>query len=71
MNYKTITVSSLTYAMKLKKLLSKGGIISKLIKVEDKEGMIGCLHGVRISNADLLRAIVIMRQNDVEYSIYE
>lgn len=57
--------------MKLKKLLSKGGIISKLIKVEDKEGIMGCLHGVRISNSDLLRAIVIMRQNDVEYSIYE
>lgn len=71
MNYITITVGSVTYAIKLKKLLSRGGIESRLVKVEDKNGIGGCLHGVTISKPDFLGAVVILKENGLDYSIYE
>ena len=71
MNNITVTVSSVTYAIKLKKVLSRGGIQSRLVKVEDKKGMLGCLNGVTISKNDFLAAVVIMKENGIAYSIYE
>jgi len=67
----TVTVGSVTYALKLKKLLNRGGIEARLIKVEDKNGLLGCLHGVRLKEADFLDAVVIMRENNISYSVYE
>ena len=71
LNNITVTVSSVTYAIKLKKLLSRGGIQSKLVKVEDKEGKSGCLNGVTINNSDFLSAVVIMKENKIDYTIYD
>ena len=71
MNYITIYVDSVTYAIKLKKLLSRNGIESRLIKVEDKKGLSGCLHGVTINRSNFLNAVVIMKENNIDYTIYE
>lgn len=71
MNNITVTVGSVTYAIKLKKMLSRVGIQSKLIKIEDEKGIIGCMHGVSIGEEDYLSAVKIMRENGVRYSIYK
>jgi hypothetical protein len=71
LNNITVTVSSVTYAIKLKKLLARGGIQSNLVKLEDKKGKLGCINGVRISQNDLFASIVIMKKNGIDYSIYE
>lgn len=71
MNNIIVTVGAVTYAIKLRKLLSRGGIQSKLVKVEDVEGRLGCIHGVELRKTDLLSAVVIMKENRIEYSVYE
>ena len=70
LNTTTITVGSVTYAIKLRKLFAREGIESELIKVTVKrEG--GCTHAVRINRSDLFRAVVIMREKGIEYSVFE
>ena len=65
MNNIIITVDSVTYAIKLKKMLSRQGIQSNLVKIEDKQGIIGCMHGVKISEKDFLSAVLIMKENGI------
>ena len=65
----TVTIGSVTYAIKLRKLFMRAGIESKLVKVAgEKSG--GCTHGVEIDESDFYRAVVIMRENGIEYSVY-
>ena len=71
MNNIIVTVGTVTYAIKLKKLLSRKGIQSKLVKIEDPKGIIGCIHGVELKEIDLFSAVVIMRENKINYSIQE
>ena len=66
----TINVGSVTYAIKLRKLLTREGIESELIKIADRNKQ-GCTHGVRIKSSDLFRAVVIMREKGIEYSVVE
>ena len=70
MKNSTITVGSITYAIKLRKLLLREGVESELVKMADKKSN-GCTHGVKISSSDLFRAVVIMREKGIEYSIIE
>lgn len=71
MNNITVTVGAVTYAIKLKKLLSREGIQSKLVKVEDVKGGLGCIHGVQLKQNDFLRAVIIMKKNNIEYTVYQ
>lgn len=64
-----ITFGSVTYAMKAKKILTKAGITSSLIKVGD-ELLRGCTHGIEISNASFLDAIAALRNAGIDYSVY-
>lgn len=70
MNKITVTVGSVTYAIKLRRLLQKSGINARQVKVDNTKNESGCRHGVEISEADLYPAIIIMKNNDIEYSIY-
>ena len=69
MNKITVILGGVTYAMKLKKLLLREGISSKPIKLSDAEAYKGCVYGVEIDRTDFLRAVVIMKQNGIEYSV--
>ncbi len=71
MNKTIITVGSVTYALKLRKLLIRDGIGSKLIKVDNTMTNTGCIHGVEILTIDFYRAVVIMRENGIDYSVYK
>ena len=64
----TITVGSITYAIKLRKLLAKEGIEARHVKVDNTDSGAGCSHGVEINEDDLYRAVYIMRDNQIEYS---
>ena len=66
----TITVGSVTYAIKLRKLFAREGIESELVKLSGK-GERGCTHGVKIDGNDLFRAVVKMREKGIEYSTFE
>lgn len=66
----TITVGQISYAIKLKKLLKREGIFARQIKVDNTDDNKGCSHGVEISEEDFLRSVVIMRENNIEYKIY-
>lgn len=70
MNKTTITVGGVTYAIKLRKLLSRAGIESELVKVSDKEKQ-GCTHGVKINRTDYFSAIGIMREKGMDYSVID
>ena len=65
-----ITVGGVTYAIKLRKLLLRDGIESELIKISSSKSG-GCTHGVRIRDRDLFRAIGIMREKGIDYSVTE
>lgn len=65
-----VTVGSITYAIKLRKLLTRVGVDATLVKVDNRNGEIGCVHGVEIPMSDYYTAVVIMRDNNIQYSVY-
>lgn len=70
MNNITVTVGTVTYAIKLRKLLLRAGIRSKLVKVDNTRTENGCTHGVMIDEGDFYRAVVVMKSSGVNYSVY-
>lgn len=67
----TLTVGSVTYAIKLRKLLARDGIKSRLVKVDNTLTKNGCSHGLEISDNDFYRAVMIMKENNIDYSIHK
>ena len=65
----TVTVGSVTYAIKLRKLLVKNGIGSRLVKLDNTVDGKGCTHGVEISENDLYRTVFILRENGIAYKL--
>ena len=53
--------------MKLRRMLLRAGIKSKLVKVVQK----GCAHGIEIDRADFYNAVVVMKENGINYSVYK
>ena len=70
MDNTTITVGSVTYAVKARRLLARGGIKARLIKLSPSESAGGCAHGLVISSARFFDAVVILKENGVPYSLY-
>jgi hypothetical protein len=69
LNKTTITVASATYAAKTQRLLSRNGIPSKLVKMNDSTKN-GCAYGLLISSLQLFEAIVILKENGIPYSVH-
>ena len=70
MNSTIVTVGTITYALKAKKLLSRAGIRSKLVKVESGATQNGCTHGIEISAKDFYHAVLVLKENGINYSVY-
>ena len=70
MNTTTITVGSVTYAIKVKKLLERAGIRSRLINVDASVTENGCTYGINIDSSMLYDAVVILKGNGISYSVY-
>ena len=71
MNNITLTFSSVTSSLKVRRLLSRENIESKLVKVESNSESGGCVNGVEIGERDLYRAVLVLRENGIEYSVYK
>ncbi len=71
MNTTIITVGSVTYAIKVKKLLERSGIRSKLIKVESSASHKGCTYGIRIPSSLFYDAVAVLRNQGIDYSVYK
>ena len=65
-----VTVGAVTYAIKLQKLLLRAGIRTKIIKVESPEEDNGCTHGVEINDERFLDAVFVMKENGINYRVY-
>ena len=68
MNKVIIYVGAMTYAIKLRKMLARAGIESRQVKSLEGDG---CTHGVEIMHRDFYGAIVILKDNGMEYTIKE
>ena len=69
MNTIAIKVSSVTYAIKVKKLFERAGIKSTLIKTNSSATDSGCNYGVNINSAFLYDAISILKKYGITYSV--
>ena len=71
MNTTILTVGSVTIAMKVRKLLSKKGIRSKLIKVDASKATNGCSYGIKILSEVFYDAVILLRDAGIDYSVYQ
>lgn len=69
MNRIIINVGSVTYAIKLRKMLMRLGIESRQVKTQSD--IYGCMHGIEISRNYLYTAVSIMKQSGINYTITE
>ena len=67
MSKTVLTLGSVTYAIKSRKLLVKSGIKSKLIKI-DSTG--GCTYGIEFDRDKFYTVVKILRDADLEYKVY-
>ena len=65
----TIILSSVTYSVKLSRLMKRAGIPHRLVKVDNSKTGNGCAHGVEIDDKDFFAAVVIMKENGIVYSV--
>ena len=70
MNNVLISVSTPTYAMKVKRILRGVGINGEIIKMSTEKSK-GCSHAVRIGSKDLYKAAAVLRESSVPYSVLE
>ena len=69
MNRISIKVSSVTYAIKVKKLLERAGIKATLIKSDSTAADKGCAYGVNINSGFLYDAVSILKKYGITYSV--
>ena len=70
MNTATITLGSVTYAIKSRKVLAKNGIRSKLVKLDSSKTTNGCNYGLEILRTDFYSAVSILRNEQINYELY-
>ena len=66
-----ITVGSVTYAIKAKKLLERSGIKAQLVKVESHKSSKGCNYGIKITSALFFDTVALLRNKGIDYSVYK
>ena len=70
LNTAILTVGSVTYAIKARKLLLRSGIRSKLVKVNENKSARGCSHGIEIDGSDFYSVVAVLRESGIPYSVY-
>ena len=68
MDNTTLTVGSITYAIKARRLLLHAGIRARTIKLVS-EDVGGCAHGIVIPSSRFFDAVVILKENGISYSL--
>ena len=70
MKITTLTVGSVTYAIKVRKLLERAGVKAKLVKVDSSKSKSGCTYGIQLGNENFYDAVNILKNNGISYSVY-
>ena len=70
MNTVTITVGSVTNAVKAKKILHRIKIQSRLVKLDSMKTQNGCTHGLEIHSSVFYTAVKELIKEGVTYSVY-
>ena len=65
----TITLPSVTYAIKLRKKLGAVNINSKLVKLDTQKSG-GCEYGVEFAENYLLDVVSLVKEENIVYSVY-
>ena len=71
MNFTTITVGQLTYAIKTKKILQGKKINARLVKVDSSKSKKGCEYGVEFPSAFFYDVISELKSLNIEYNVYK
>ena len=66
-----ITVGSLTYAMKARKILRAKGITTRLVKLDSALTEYGCGYGIELPSYESYNVYTILKENGINYSIYK
>ena len=69
MNKITISLGSVTYAIKAQKLLSGIKIHSKLIKLDAVKKADGCIYGLIVAPEDYPNAAMALKKEGIAFSI--
>ena len=70
LNKTTLSLGSVTYAMKAKKALLAIKIHSKLVKLDPGKSIGGCIYGLNISSEDYPVAVMELKKEGIPFSIY-
>ena len=69
LNTSTIIFSSVTYALKAKKVLKRIGINVKLIKTDSNKTNYGCTYGVKIPTKNFYDVIAELKKENIDYTL--
>ena len=64
-----LSLGTVTYALKARKLLGQMGIKAKLVKINTKSADGGCNHGIEIQDIQFYDAISILRSEGISYTV--
>ena len=64
----TVTVGTVTFAMKARKLLARKGIASQVVRVNSSD--MGCIHGLEFKETDMFGVASTLKENGIPYSVY-
>ena len=70
MNITTITVGSVTNAVKVKRLLQQLKIQSRLVKVDPIAEKGGCTHGIEFSSEYFYSVVNELIKHNIKYTLY-
>ncbi len=66
-----LRLASITYAMKVSRILKRNNIMARVVKMSDIGVNTGCGYGIEIFEKDLYTVAAILRQEGLEYSVYD
>ena len=70
MNTRTITVGSVTYAHKARRLLQRKEINSRLVKIDATRSKNGCAYGIEFAEEDFYNVIMELKNAGIVYYLY-
>ena len=70
MQSKMISIGSMNQAIGARRLLSREGIASRVVKLDSKKSAEGCGYGLSYSERDTLDLARILRMNGIRYHSY-
>ena len=65
-----ITVGSMTYAIKARKILRAKGITTRLVKLDSALTEYGCSYGIEFRSHESYNVYEALKKNGINYSIY-